>query len=52
MEQKRDPQDQEFGSKAAEEQAEVDRLEREGGEDAVEQADPGERTEPHAGGRH
>ena len=43
--------DQTFGAKAAEEVEQVDRLEDEGGAEAVESADPGERTEPHAAGK-
>ena len=43
--------DQTFGAKAADEADEVDRLEAKGGADAVEDADPGERTEPHAAGK-
>ena len=43
--------DQTFGAKAAEEAEEVDRLEDEGGAEAVGEADPGERTEPHAAGK-
>lgn len=43
--------DQTFGAKAADEAEEVDRLEDEGGAEAVESQDPGERTEPHAGGK-
>ena len=43
--------DQTFGANAADDAEEVDRLEAEGGADAVESQDPGERTEPHAGGK-
>ena len=43
--------DQTFGAKAAQEADEVDELEAEGGSEAVESADPGERAEPHAAGK-
>jgi hypothetical protein len=43
--------DQTFGANAAAEAEEVDRLEREGGAEAVAGADPGERPEPHASGK-
>ena len=43
--------DQRFGQKAAEEQEQVERLEAEGGAEAVEEADPGPREEPHAAGK-
>ena len=43
--------DQTFGAKAAQEAQQVDRLEDEGGSEAVESADPGQRKEPHAAGK-
>ena len=43
--------DQTFGAQAAAEAEEVDKLEAEGGAEAVEAADPGERVEPNAWGK-
>ena len=44
-------EDQTFGANAAEDAEKVDRLEAEGGADAVAEADPGERVEPNAWGK-
>ena len=44
-------EDQTFGANAAQDAEKVDQLEAEGGTDAVEDADPGEHTEPHAAGK-
>jgi hypothetical protein len=43
--------DQTFGAQAAEEADKVDELEAEGGAEAVQAADPGERVEPNAWGK-
>ena len=43
--------DQTFGAKAADAAEKVDELEADGGAEAVEAADPGRRTEPHAAGK-
>ena len=43
--------DQTFGANAAKDAEKVDQLEADGGEGAVEDADPGERAEPHAAGK-